>query len=49
MSLAWNCEKDDAAWMEAKRRLGVADVRDLSTEDFRRVIALAQKIKTEAK
>lgn len=48
MSYTWgNLESHTDAWELAKTRLGVADVRDLSTEQFRAVLALAEEIRKE--
>ena len=42
-----NLESHDAAWIQAKQELGVDDVRELSTDQFRAVIARAERIRTE--
>ena len=49
MAIAWgNLESHDAAWEQAKEELRVSDVRELSTEQFRAVIARAEQIRKQA-
>jgi hypothetical protein len=43
----WNTIPHTEAWIEAKRRAGVADVRDLSTAEFRELLAQAEQIRKE--
>ena len=46
MTVSWGTlEKDQDAWELAKQKLGVVDVRDLSSSQFHGLITLAQKIK----
>lgn len=48
MSISWgSLESHTDAWVEAKRRLQISDVRDLSTAQFREVLALAEQIRKE--
>jgi hypothetical protein len=46
--MSWgNLESHDAAWIQAKQELGIDDVRELSTDQFRAVIARAERIRRE--
>ena len=48
MSVAWgNLEAHRNAFDEAKRRLGISSARDLSREQLREALALAEKIRQE--
>lgn len=48
MTLTWgSLESHNAAWIEAKQRLGVDDVRDLSVDQYRAVLQLAEQIRKE--
>lgn len=42
-----NLESHDRAWEQAKQELGVGDVRELSTTQFRNVIARAEQIRKD--
>ena len=43
---AWgNLQKDQDSWTLAKMKMGVQDVRELSSKQFHDLVALAQEIK----
>lgn len=48
VSIIWgNLESHDRAWEQAKRELAVEDVRELTTLQFRNVIARAEQIRKD--
>jgi hypothetical protein len=48
MAITWgSLDTHQDAWTEAKRRKQISDVRDLSTAQFRELLALAEQIRKE--
>lgn len=48
MSITWGAlEAHDECWERAKRELGVSDVRELTREQFRAVLILAEQLRRE--
>jgi hypothetical protein len=44
-----NLDEHDTAWEQAKELLGVGDVRQLTVQEFRDAIALAEQIRKGTK